>query len=90
MRHRLFASLLLPVQHQHDVHEPEAFSVWRLQLGQDFAIDFVSNRLLQVLEAVCLLWHLATNFMPYIQDTAWPGSCRGMQGMDDSCLKFGK
>lgn len=70
MRPRLFASLLFPVQHQHDVHEPEAFSVWRLQLGQDFVMKLVATSLqalqvypiLQVLKAVCLLWHLETNF----------------------------
>lgn len=59
-----FASLPFPGQHQRDVRGPEAFSVWQLQLGQDFAVNLLSNKLLQVLEAVCLLWDLEPNFMP--------------------------
>lgn len=56
---QLFVSLLFLGQHQHDVHGPEAFSVWWLCLGQVFLL---SNKVLQVLGAVCLLWDLGQHF----------------------------
>lgn len=64
-RPQLFASLLFSGQHQHDIHGPEAFSVWQFQLGQDFVVNLLSNRLVQVLEAVCLLRDVEPNFMPW-------------------------
>lgn len=58
---QLFVSLLFLGQHQHDVHGPEAFSVWWVCLG---LVLLLSNKVLQVLGAVCLLWDLGQHFRP--------------------------
>lgn len=81
-RPQLFASLLLPGQHQHGIHRPEAFSVWQFQLGQ----DFVGN-LLSKLSA----WYGTLNRIlclgPYGQGIAWPGSLLWDAGYSWQLLK---